>query len=148
MEPLQQHFLSALQPLPQHFCWDCGQQTCSPHKTQTDRWSTEKQITPPFISILVFHLLLESYPLFPPLSQTDKHRPRPLAIFINTCTKALTLTRARSLSHYQTGQWTTLVIKRAFVVRLKCPKATEKNSFASISICLVRHLCFSRVILH
>lgn len=67
------HFHCAMQPIPQHFCWDCGQQTRSPREnTNRSICSTENQITPPFISTLVFHLLPESYPLFPLLSP-DRH---------------------------------------------------------------------------
>lgn len=64
---------TSMQPIPQHFCWDGGQETRSPwENTNRSISSTEEQITPPIISTLVFHLLPESYPLFPLLSQMDK----------------------------------------------------------------------------
>lgn len=64
-----------MQPLPQHFCWDSGQQTRSPHEnTNRSMGFAKNQITPPFIFTLVFHLLPESYPTFPvlsPVGQTE-----------------------------------------------------------------------------
>lgn len=77
------HNLSAwqlsTQPIPQHFCWDCGQQTFSTYEnTSRSIRSTETQITPAFIFALVFHLLPESNPLFPLLSpdrQTEAMTP-------------------------------------------------------------------------
>ncbi len=94
MHLLQQHFHGAVQPIPQHFCWDCGQQTRSPREnTNRSIRSAENQITPPFISTLVFHLLPESYPLFPLLSPERQTEALTPGYLINMSNKALTSDR-------------------------------------------------------
>lgn len=89
--PLHQHSHSG-PPLPQHSDWDGGQQTRSPQEnTNRSIHSSKNQITPPFISTLVFHLLPESYPSLPLLSPAWQTKPlTPPAIFINMSNKALT----------------------------------------------------------